>query len=422
MKLKNNLLKNFTPDLDDALLNTHRTMYGLGILFEPAWGIYVKNYSPEMGIHEDLRARFGLSIFLLTLFLIAHFKIEFYKQNYRWMTILLIISYVGQRYFLLSLFPTGINQVIDLYTLCIFSVLVSPSVADLFWIIPLLTFPSIYFPQNNYLVLSNLVTALPLTAMFKYAALRYQEKLQEAQKKIKDQSLIHGAKNLLSTISHDVNNHLHKMTLMNQIAKDSGASNAEIRNTMHQNLQSEIEKIARIITSLKEMVTEETPTPNFNNFETIFNELKILNDDKLNDYKIKLDLSSDFVYLFCDSKELKKIIQPIIKNAIDELKNYPIDTDKRITIKCQETDSHNIILISNSGKKILPEIQEKMFEPFFSTKEKGLSFGLGLSMAKELAEKYSYSLTFDNTYPFTTFCLKIPKVAQENHPLSREAA
>ncbi len=57
-----------------------------------------------------------------------------------------------------------------------------------------------------------------------------------------------------------------------------------------------------------------------------------------------------------------------------------------ITIKLTETDKNAIIDISDTGKGIPKSAYKKIFNPGFTTKQRG--WGLGLSLAKRIIEEY----------------------------------
>jgi signal transduction histidine kinase len=68
------------------------------------------------------------------------------------------------------------------------------------------------------------------------------------------------------------------------------------------------------------------------------------------------------------------------------------------------------ISIANSGPKINPAIQNRLFEPFFSTKKVGIGTGLGLSISKNIIEAHAGKLYYDEREPITTFVVELPTV------------
>ncbi len=64
------------------------------------------------------------------------------------------------------------------------------------------------------------------------------------------------------------------------------------------------------------------------------------------------------------------------------------------------------IRISNTGPPVPRPTREKVFEPFFSTKEEGT--GLGLSIARRIVEEHGGWIELDEDAPETTFVITMP--------------
>ncbi len=63
----------------------------------------------------------------------------------------------------------------------------------------------------------------------------------------------------------------------------------------------------------------------------------------------------------------------------------------------------------NGGSVVSPENVQKLFQPFFTTKEVGQGTGLSLSISKGIARDHKGDLYFEKD-DFTTFVLKLPKI------------
>jgi signal transduction histidine kinase len=75
------------------------------------------------------------------------------------------------------------------------------------------------------------------------------------------------------------------------------------------------------------------------------------------------------------------VIENVSKNAIDAMEGFG-----KITIQIAETEKHAIIDISDTGKGIPKSAFKKIFNPGFTTKQRG--WGLGLSLARRIIEEY----------------------------------
>ncbi len=95
--------------------------------------------------------------------------------------------------------------------------------------------------------------------------------------------------------------------------------------------------------------------------------------------EVNLDLEEDLAQAKANPELVKQSLINIVKNAMEVMPDGG-DLDIKTTICAQFI----CIQISDSGPGIDPQIQDKLFNPFFSTKEKGS--GLGLAMTKKTIE------------------------------------
>jgi len=123
------------------------------------------------------------------------------------------------------------------------------------------------------------------------------------------------------------------------------------------------------------------PPPKFVKVSTIgfFNriELLFLQDFKNKNIKYRVNINKGCEELFFDKELMEQVIINLIKNSIESLNNT---LNPQIVIDILKEQSHKtIILITDNGEGISQESIDKIFIPFFSTKEKGTGIGLSLS-------------------------------------------
>jgi len=86
-----------------------------------------------------------------------------------------------------------------------------------------------------------------------------------------------------------------------------------------------------------------------------------------------------------DSEQLKEVLVNLIVNACEAMEDGG-------SIRIEETihDAQVVLRVCDSGPGIAPAIMDKIFHPFFTTKEDGT--GLGLSIARRIVEEHGGSL------------------------------
>jgi len=103
---------------------------------------------------------------------------------------------------------------------------------------------------------------------------------------------------------------------------------------------------------------------------------------------------------------LSRLFTNLIKNAIEaSAGNNPI----RILIGEYSKDNKAIVYVKDYGTGIPPQMQQKIFEPNFTTKSSGT--GLGLAICKAIAETARGQIWFETTENIgTTFFVSLPLV------------
>jgi C4-dicarboxylate-specific signal transduction histidine kinase len=91
---------------------------------------------------------------------------------------------------------------------------------------------------------------------------------------------------------------------------------------------------------------------------------------------------------------IEQIVINIVVNAMHSLDETEIK-DKHILISSYGKEDKVVLEISNNGKLIKPENIDKIFDPFFSTKQPGKGMGLGLAIVKRYIDSYKGSIKVD---------------------------
>lgn len=109
--------------------------------------------------------------------------------------------------------------------------------------------------------------------------------------------------------------------------------------------------------------------------------------------------------LYCDSVELEQVLVNLINNSVDAIQNQ---TEKWIKITATENSLGMSIQVTDSGTGISEETEQKIFQPFYTTKPPGQSTGLGLSISKGLVEHAGGSLKVNRDSSNTCFEVFFP--------------
>jgi two-component system, LuxR family, sensor kinase FixL len=100
----------------------------------------------------------------------------------------------------------------------------------------------------------------------------------------------------------------------------------------------------------------------------------------------KFELSDNVPPIAVDPIQIEQVIINLVMNSLEAMENT--DVKKReLTLQTLATSENNVeVRIHDTGPGMPPEIIEKIFNPFFTTKSEGL--GIGLSISRSIIEAH----------------------------------
>ena len=121
---------------------------------------------------------------------------------------------------------------------------------------------------------------------------------------------------------------------------------------------------------------------------------------------LRLNMEGRDILFRCKSAELSQALLALLNNAIEATRE---GTGKWIELSLQIQDDSVTISVENNGPTIRKDLQDKIMQPFFTTKKVGEGMGLGLSMAKTMVSHHRGTLDLDIASPHTRFVIKMPR-------------
>jgi signal transduction histidine kinase len=122
---------------------------------------------------------------------------------------------------------------------------------------------------------------------------------------------------------------------------------------------------------------------------------------------VDVEYLPDDSYILCRPVEISQVILNLINNSYQATFSYP---HPWIKIKMEDLGDTYRVQVIDCGEKISPAIRQKLFQPFFTTKDIGVGTGLGLSISRGIVEEHHGKLYYQDEAPNTTFVIDIPKL------------
>ena len=213
---------------------------------------------------------------------------------------------------------------------------------------------------------------------------------------------------LAAEVAHEIGNPLNSLYLhlqfLQRLLKDPDANLADAAQEVSE-ARSEVERLDAIINQFLHALRPGKPV-----FETL--DLKSLVLDSLNfmrqeitDRKIQLEFywGENVPQIKGDANQLRQAFDNLARNAMQAM-----PAGGRLTIRCSADDNFVMLSVSDSGCGIKPENMQKIFRPFFTTKDAGT--GLGLMIVERIVREHGGSLAVDSRENAgTTFTISLPR-------------
>ncbi len=122
---------------------------------------------------------------------------------------------------------------------------------------------------------------------------------------------------------------------------------------------------------------------------------------------VRTELADDLQLITADRVQLQQVVLNLLRNAVDAM-NTVDDRPRDVLIRTEREDGDSVRLsVKDAGVGFDPQIMDKLFEPFYSTKNDGM--GVGLSVSRSIIENHQGRLwAVLNDGPGATVSFSVP--------------
>jgi signal transduction histidine kinase len=188
---------------------------------------------------------------------------------------------------------------------------------------------------------------------------------------------------LSSSIAHEIRN---PIAAAKSLVQQMGEDPTSVENVEYAKVAlSELERVEHRVSHLLKYAKEEDYRFELVNLATVV-------DSALTQLRAKLDagkiaVSRNYIAgptVQADPEKLRQVFANVLDNAIDAL--TPIPEGRRIELFVENGDRRATVRVRDNGAGIPAEKIERIFSPFFTTKENGT--GLGMAISKKIVEAH----------------------------------
>jgi len=200
--------------------------------------------------------------------------------------------------------------------------------------------------------------------------------------------------NLAAGVAHEIGNPLNSIKLtvshLKNISSRQELDEASF-NTYADSILGEVNRLDAIVRDFLTLAKERELSLQSYNVDKLIGEIirLIRKDAQKRGIEIKADIPSATRNIQIDPQMLKGAILNILINAMEAS-----EKDQTIKVSLVESDGRIVIEVADEGQGAPPEIANRVFDPYFSTKASGT--GLGLTLTRTIIEKHSGEIAFDS--------------------------
>lgn len=212
-----------------------------------------------------------------------------------------------------------------------------------------------------------------------------------------------------SVVAHEIKNALAVLNgqLMLLRMQDSGLEEIIAK------AEKSSDRILDIVSMIKKKTFSSLEQKKFNLSELIRDEVIFLKlSQEFADIDFDLNEIVDDIFIHANENEMTQVVTNLLTNASFAIKeNQSHNRQKNIKIKLFHDQGRVVLFVSDNGLGIREEIKHKVFDPGFTTKEKGSGTGIGLFLIKKIVTSFKGKISFETSSEGTSFRLEFPSLS-----------
>ncbi|MFO8032783.1 MAG: ATP-binding protein [Desulfohalobiaceae bacterium] len=225
------------------------------------------------------------------------------------------------------------------------------------------------------------------------------KQLKQRQQEIQRQDKMASLGKLSASVVHEINNPISGiLNLILLIQKMSGEleleqEKAEKFSYYLKLIETETRRISRITSNLLSFSRESKIEMQPLNINHLLEEILFLNANflKLNQIKLHKELDPGLPDLVGDGEKLKQVFMNLISNACEAMQPHG---QGELSIKTKQSNNKVQVIFQDTGMGVEQTDADRVFDPFFSTKQESKGVGLGLSVAYGIVQQHCGDLEF----------------------------
>jgi two-component system NtrC family sensor kinase len=235
--------------------------------------------------------------------------------------------------------------------------------------------------------------------------LRMERELQKTQQALLQSEKLAAMGRLTSQIAHELNNPIYGIMNTLELLKTEIPPESKRRKILELSL-SETQRLAEMLRNMLSFSKPEEEKRRPIRMNELIGGILLVMDKQMKESNIKVETAFDdeIPEIMASTNQMRQVLLNIFKNAKEAMPHGGI-----LTVRTNRENHHVLIHIQDTGVGIPEGIRNKIFEAFFTTKQKVKGVGLGLSVCYGIIKDHGGEIRVASEEgKGTTFTIRLP--------------
>ncbi|MFN3480232.1 MAG: ATP-binding protein, partial [Thermodesulfovibrionales bacterium] len=234
--------------------------------------------------------------------------------------------------------------------------------------------------------------------------LKREDELKKKNEELLQSKKLAALGTLAAGVAHELNNPLNNIYISAQVLKRETTNMPDFVTETVDDIMAQSIRVKHIVSDLLEFARGREPDMRETDIKEIilgsYKSVSITrNTEGIN---FNIDASDEPIIVMADPAQMERVFINLFNNAIDAMEGKG-----RLSVTITKGEQDIAIKVSDTGKGIPSELLEKVFEPFYTTKDRGT--GLGLAIVYNIIKKHGWEISVESKSKGTTFIITLPK-------------
>jgi two-component system, NtrC family, nitrogen regulation sensor histidine kinase NtrY len=184
------------------------------------------------------------------------------------------------------------------------------------------------------------------------------------------------------------------------------AASLEVIRTCAETIGNAVETVRTLVDEFSVLARFPASRPQPASLNNLVENALVMFNGRLEGIRVRTELAHDLPAVMADPEAIKRAVANLVDNAAEAMQDAIL---KEITISTSLVASRDAVelVVSDTGQGVSRDVKERLFLPYFSTKQRGT--GLGLAIVSRIVEDHRGSIRVEENKPFgSRFVVELP--------------